>query len=114
KLTDYSKKYRPYLDGIQYAIITNVSTGQLAFVSGKFDMTSPYFFQVPVLEDTQRQAPQATCTLAPTSVLRSVLISRQGPPFNNPHVRRAIALTLDRPAFIETMTQGKGSMGGAL
>ena len=111
---DYWKKDRPYLDGIEYEIIKNVSTGQLAFISGKFDMTSPYFFQVPVLEDTQRQAPQATCQLAPTNVLRSVIISRQGPPFNNPDVRRAIALTLDRAAFIDTLTQGKGNMGGAL
>ena len=111
---DYWKKDRPYLDGIEYEIIKNVSTGQLAFISGKFDMTSPYFFQVPVLEDTQRQAPQATCQLAPTNVLRSVIISRQGPPFNNPDVRRAIALTLDRQAFIDTLTQGKGNMGGAL
>src|SRR5204863_5468079 len=114
KNPDYWKKDRPYLDGIEYEIIKNVSTGQLAFVSGKFDMTSPYFFQVPVLEDTQRQAPQAICTLAPTNVLRSVIIGRQGPPFNNPDVRRAIALTLDRQAFIETLTQGKGSVGGAL
>src|SRR5256712_1993172 len=111
---DYWKKDRPYLDGIEYEIIKNVSTGQLAFISGKFDMTSPYFFQVPVLEDTQRQAPQATCTLAPTNVLRSVIITRQGPPSNNPNVRRAIALTLDRAAFIDTLTQGKGSIGGAV
>jgi peptide/nickel transport system substrate-binding protein len=111
---DYWKKDRPYLDGIEYDIIKNVSTGQLAFVSGKVDMTSPYFFQVPVLEDTQRQVPQATCQLAPTNVLRSVLISRQKQPFDNPDVRRAIALTLDRQAFIDTLTQGKGSVGGVL
>jgi peptide/nickel transport system substrate-binding protein len=29
-------------------------------------------------------------------------------------VRRAIALTLDRQAFIDTLTQGKGNLGGAL
>ncbi len=112
--SDYWKKDRPYLDGIEYEIIKNVSTGQLAFVSGKFDMTSPYFLQVPVLNDTQNQAPQATCQLAPTNVLRSVLISRDTPPFGKPDLRRAIALTLDRQAFIETLTQGKGNMGGAL
>src|SRR5712691_11244644 len=111
---DYWKKDRPYLDGIEYEIIKNVSTGQLAFVSGKFDMTSPYFLQVPVLADTQRQAPQATCQLAPTNVLRSVFISRDTPPFGKPDLRRAIALTLDRQAFIDTLTQDKGNMGGAL
>ncbi len=111
---DYWKKDRPHLDGIDWEIIKNVSTGQLAFVSGKYDMTSPFFFQVPVLADTQNQAPKAICQLAPTNVSRSVIISRETTPFGNPDVRRAIALTLDRQAFIETLTQGKGTMGGAL
>ncbi len=111
---DYWKKDRPYLDGIEWTIIKNPATGQLAFVSGKFDMTSPFFFQVPVLNDTQSQAPQAICQLAPTNVLRSVIISRDAPPFGNPDVRLAIALTLDRQAFIDTLTQGKGSIGGAM
>src|SRR5262249_15178717 len=34
---DYWKQGRPYLDGIEYKIIPNVSTRNLAFVSGKFD-----------------------------------------------------------------------------
>ena len=111
---DYWKKDRPYLDGIDYKIIKSVATGVLAFVSGQVDMTSWYFLQVPVLADVNKQMGKELCHLAPTNVLRSVIISRQGPPFNNPDVRRAIALTLDRKAFIDTLTQGKGTIGGAL
>ena len=36
---DYWKPGRPYLDGIEYTIIKNLSTAILAFVAGKFDMT---------------------------------------------------------------------------
>ena len=54
---DYWKPGRPYLDGIEYKIIPNRSTGILAFVAGKFDMTSPYFLQVPLLNDIKAQAP---------------------------------------------------------
>jgi len=36
---DYWKPGRPYLDGIEYTIIRNLSTAVLAFVAGKFDMT---------------------------------------------------------------------------
>src|SRR5207237_1142031 len=43
---DYWKKDRHYLDGIEYHIIKTVATGVLRLVSGKFDMTSPYFLQV--------------------------------------------------------------------
>jgi len=33
---DYWKADRPYLDGIEYTIIKNLSTATLAFVAGKF------------------------------------------------------------------------------
>ena len=80
----------------------------LAFVAGDVDMTSPYFFQVPVLNDIKAQAPQAVCKLVPTNVQRNVLINREALPFNKPELRRAVALTVDRQAFIDTLTQGKG------
>src|SRR5438105_1048809 len=111
---EYWKKDRPYLDGIEYQIIKNVATGSLAFVSGKVDMTSWYFLQVPMLNDVNKQMGQEVCHMSPTNVNRSVIINREAPPFGKPEVRRAIALTLDRQAFIDTLTQGKGSVGGAL
>jgi peptide/nickel transport system substrate-binding protein len=112
--TDYWKNDRPYLDGVDYTIIKNVSTGALAFISGQFDMTSPYFLQVPVLKDVAAQTPQAICRLMPTNVNRNVIINRSAPPFDNPELRRAMALDLDRQAFIDTLTQGKGDIGGVM
>jgi len=111
---DYWKKGRPYLDGIEYQIIKNVATGALAFVSGKVDMTSWYFLQVPMLKDVSKQAPEAHCELVPSNVFRSVIINRDAAPFGNLDLRRAIALSLDRQAFIDILTEGKGDIGGAL
>ena len=111
---DYWKKDRPYLDGIDYQIIKNVATGSLAFVSGNVDMTSWYFLQVPMLNDINKQLGKEVCHMAPTNVLRSVIINREAQPFGKPEIRRAIAMTLDRQAFIDTLTQGKGIVGGAL
>src|SRR5215469_6127731 len=111
---DYWKQGRPYLDGIDYTIIKNPSTGVLAFVAGKFDMTSPYFLQVPLLKDAQNQASQAICKLVPSNVNRNVMMNREAPPFDEPELRRAVALTLDRKAFIDTLTEGKGDLGGAM
>src|SRR3954452_19661063 len=48
---DYWKKGRPYLDGIEYTIIRNLSTAVLGFVAGKFDMTFSYSLPVPLLHD---------------------------------------------------------------
>src|SRR5712691_4117749 len=111
---DYWKKDQPYLDGIEYQIIKNVATGSLAFVAGKVDMTSPYYLQVPVLNDVKNQVPDAICQLVPVNVNRAVLINRDTPPFSNPDLRRAIALTLDRKAFVDTLTLGKGDIGGVM
>src|SRR5207245_4285103 len=56
---DYWKKRRPYLDGIDYTIIKNPSTRVLAFIAGKFDMTSPYNMTIPLTRHIQSQPPAA-------------------------------------------------------
>jgi hypothetical protein len=56
---DYWKAERPYLDGVEYTIIRNLSTATLAFVAGKFDMSFPYSLEVPLLRDVKRQTPEA-------------------------------------------------------
>jgi len=64
---DYWKKDRPYLDGVEYTIIRNLSTAMLAFTAGKLDMTFPYSVTVPLLKDVKSQTPQPMCELAPTN-----------------------------------------------
>ena len=111
---DYWKPGRPFVDGIEYQIIRNQSTGVLTFLAFKADMTSPFFLQVPMLKDIAGQAPAVICELVPSNVQRNVILNREAPPFDNPEIRRAVALVLDRAAFIDTLTQGKGDIGGAL
>jgi peptide/nickel transport system substrate-binding protein len=111
---DYWKPDRPYLDGIEYTIIPDPSTATLAFVSGKFDMTFPYELTVPKFNDVRSQVPQAICELSPGAINRHLLINRDTPPFNNPDLRRAMALSIDRKAFVDILTQGQGNTGGIL
>jgi len=108
---DYWKKDRPYLDGIEYTIIKNVSTAVLAFNSGKFDMTLG--LPLPLVKDVKSQS-QAICEVVPTNVSRNLIINRDKPPFDNHDLRRAMALSLDRQAFIDILTEGTGSIGGAM
>jgi len=111
---DYWKADRPYLDGIEYTIIRNLSTATLAFVAGKFDMTFPYSLEVPLLRDVKNQMPQAICELAPLGISRTLLINRDVAPFANSDLRRAMALSLDRQAFINIITEGQGDISGAM
>ena len=111
---DYWKKGRPYLDGIEYTIIRNVSTANLAFTSGRLDMTHPVSLQIPALREVQKEDPQAICQIVPSNVSRNLLVNRNMPPFDNPDLRRAMALSLDRKAFVDILTEGKGDIGGAM
>src|SRR5436190_17971181 len=111
---DYWKKDRPYLDGIEYTIIKNLSTAVLALISGKFDMTFPYSLTVPLLKDVKSQMPQAICEMGPVGLNRALLVNRDKPPFDNPDLRPAMALSLDRQAFIDIITEGEGDIGGVV
>jgi peptide/nickel transport system substrate-binding protein len=103
---DYWKPNRPYLDGIEWTIIPNRSTALLAFVAGKLDVTFPYEVTVPLLKDIERQDPQAICELRPRGVSSTLI--------DNPDLRRAMALTLDRRAFIDVLSGGQGDIGAAM
>jgi len=90
------------------------STATLAFVAGKFDMTFLYSLEVPLLRDVKSQMPQAICELVPLGISRSLIVNRDVPPFDNPDLRQAMALSLDRVAFINIITEGQGDIGGAM
>jgi peptide/nickel transport system substrate-binding protein len=111
---DYWKRDRPYLDGIEYTVIPNRSTAILSFIAGKFDMTFPFEVTVPLLRDVKSQAPQAICELVPANAYANLITNRDAPPFDNPEMRRALALALDRKTFIDILTEGHGDIGGAM
>jgi peptide/nickel transport system substrate-binding protein len=112
--SDYWKEGRPYLDGIEYTVIRNLSTAILAFVAGKFDMTFGYSVTAPLLKDVNQQMPEAICELTPIGVNRSLIANRDKPPFDNTDLRRAMALSFDRKAFVDIVTQGQGDIGGVM
>jgi len=113
--SDYWKKDRPYLDGIEYTIIRDRSTATLAFISGKFDMTFPNTLTVPLLRDVQNQMPQAICELTPDGgINRHLLVNHNKLPFDSLDLRQAMALSLDRKAFIDILSEGQGDIGGVM
>jgi peptide/nickel transport system substrate-binding protein len=107
----YWKKSRPYLDGIEYTIIPNTSTRMLGFIAGKYNVIT---LQPSLLKDVRNHVPEAVCELVPDNAARNLMINRAAPPFDNPDLRRAMALSLDRRAFIDILREGQGDIGGAM
>ena len=58
--------------------------------------------------------PQAICELAPLGINRGLIVNHDRPPFDSPDLRRAMALSLDRKAFIDIITEGQGDIGGVM
>src|SRR5262249_16323713 len=111
---DYWKKGRPYLDAIEYRIVPNRSTAILGFVAGQFDITWPFNITVPLLRDVKSQAPNAMCELKTNNGTNNLVLNRDKPPFDNPDLRKALALTIDRKAFVDIMTEGQGKIGASM
>ena len=109
---DYWKPGRPYLDGIEYRIIHDVATRLLSFMAGDEDV---YFgVTMPQLKDVKTKLPQAICDMTLANVARNLLVNRNVPPFDNPDLRRAMSLTIDRQAFVDIISDGQGAIGGVM
>ncbi len=111
KNPDYWKPGRPYLDGIDYTIMREAAPTNLAFFAGMFDAV-PLGVTIPTLNDFKDQAPQALCEVNNGNVPRTMLVNPAAPPFDNPELRRAMTLSMDRKAFLDILNEGRGLTGG--
>ncbi|MCB1509554.1 MAG: ABC transporter substrate-binding protein [Hyphomicrobiaceae bacterium] len=114
KNPDYFKKGLPYLDGIEWKIIKSRSTRILAFTAGEFDLTFVTDVSVPLMREVASKAPKAICKLVATGVSTNLIVNSTAAPFNNPKIRTAMALTIDRDAFIKILSEGKFNKGTAM
>ena len=111
---DYWRKGHPYVDAIDWRIVSNRSTRVLAFIAGEFDMTFSLDLTVALVKDIKSQLPQAICELQPTNNTTNLIVNRNAAPFNDPRIRSALALALDRKAFIDILTEGQAKIGGVM
>jgi peptide/nickel transport system substrate-binding protein len=107
KNPDYFKKGLPYLDAIEWRIIPSVATRALAFSAGDQDMTFPSDTTIRIMADIKAKKPDAICDLHPTGVSSNLIVNSSKPPFDNPKIRRAMDMALDRDAFITILSEGK-------
>lgn len=111
--TDYWKPGLPYLDAIEYRIVNSQATRTLSFVTGQFDMTGPGDVTAANLKDINAQAPKAVCDSTGNNVTSVLMVNHKAPQLQDPRVRRAVSLALDRNTFV-TAQQGHGRLGGIM
>ena len=111
---DYWKKDRPYLDEITFRMIDSRATRMLAFATGDYDITFPSDVSVPLMKDIKARAPNAICEMTATGTQINLMVNRVNPPFDNPDIRKAMSLALDRKPFNTILMEGMARMGGAM
>jgi peptide/nickel transport system substrate-binding protein len=111
---DYFKKDRPYLDEIAFRVIDSRATRILAFSAGEFDITFPSDLTVALVRDVKARAPAAICETMAAGVQINLMVNRVNPPFDNPDIRRAMQLAIDRKPFNSILMEGHGFLGGAM
>jgi peptide/nickel transport system substrate-binding protein len=114
KNPDYFKKGKPHLDAIVWTVIPSRATRMLAFIAGDQDVSFSVDVTVPLLRDIQEKAPNAVCNLHPTNVSTNLIVNSEKPPFDNPKIRRAMDMAIDRDAFIKILFEGKADKSGAM
>jgi peptide/nickel transport system substrate-binding protein len=111
---DYWKKDRPYLDEITFRVIDSRATRMLAFSTGDFDITFPSDVTVALMRDIKARAPDAICEMTNSGTQINLMVNRVNPPFDNPDIRKAMSLAIDRKPFNTILMEGQGLLGGAM
>jgi peptide/nickel transport system substrate-binding protein len=52
--------------------------------------------------------------MTPTPVAINLLVNRDATPFDDPDIRRAMQLTIDRKSFLDIIAEGQGDINGAM
>jgi len=69
---------------------------------------------MPQVKDVKSQVPQAICETFTANVNRNMIVNSSAPPFDNPDLRRAMSLSLDRKSFNDIINEGQGDIGAVM
>jgi peptide/nickel transport system substrate-binding protein len=104
----YYDKDRPYLDRIEILVFPDVSAEASALIAGDTDLIST----TPPTEFGRLQKASGVKALrVPSGQFCNVNFGCDQKPFNDVRVRQALALTVDRAAMVDFVTEGFGSPG---
>ena len=104
----YYDQARPYLDRIEIVVYPDSTAEGSALISGDTDLIST----LPPTEFARLKSAKGVKALrTPSGQFCNVNFGCDQKPFNDVRVRQALALTIDRNAMVEYVTEGLGTPG---
>jgi peptide/nickel transport system substrate-binding protein len=103
---------RPYLDGIQVFVVPDPTARTAALRTGRAMIGRLFFNDYQSLQQELGDRMVFHTQTAPSFGALYMNVNRK--PFDDPNVRRAVALAVDRYAGVQLLSQGQGEVGGYL
>ena len=105
---DYFKSGLPYLDGIQVFLSRSFAASEAAFITGRVELNRASWSQDngPVVREMEANGQVVIRPYSTFCGPQGLLLNTTIPPFDNPRLREAINLALDRKAYIEVVHNG--------
>lgn len=104
----YYDPTRPYLDGIELHVYPDATAEGSALISGDIDL-------ITLVQPTEfrrlQDSPGVDALRLPSGQFCNVNMACNQPPFHDPRVRKALALTVDRKVMVDFVAEGYGTPG---
>ncbi|MER3448918.1 MAG: hypothetical protein C4315_03790 [Chloroflexota bacterium] len=113
KNPEYHVPGRPYLDGIKFYIIPDENTAISAFITGQVLLFRPFYN--PPVDDIKRQlGDKAVIQHVIGTLTQTVDVNARRKPWDDPRVRLAAFMAIDRDEAVKVITQGYSKVGGIM
>src|SRR5499427_1861551 len=109
----YWKPGLPYIDGYQAVVMGDLTKIFASFRARQLTMTGiGRHLERPEAEILHKDFPDAVVAIGPRAGWDAFVMNLSKPPFNDPRVRKAVALATDREKMITIAAEGWGVIGG--
>lgn len=109
----YFKKGQPYLDSVQYLVLTDTASEVAAFQTKQIDMLPATAITVQSVPQLKRNNPNAIVETFLDNAGGHLFMNARKPPLGDLRIRKAIALSIDRDAFLKAFSDGQGEWATA-
>jgi peptide/nickel transport system substrate-binding protein len=103
----YWQSGKPYVDGIDYLVVADDSAAVAAFQAGQLDILAAVA-DAKAAAVVQKAVPGAGTQQFAFPSAHGIFMNEAHPPFDEPRLRRAVALAVDHDEFDKTFGAGKG------
>ncbi len=102
---DYFRQGEPYIDGVEWLVLEDESTGLAMYRTGQIDCGPWHWWSVRQqdLDATKKSHPNLVYQDVVSNVPGVIYMRTDQPPFNDVRVRRAISHAIDRQGLIEAV-----------